>query len=124
MARIWALIATFVLINALDYATTLYALSTGRYVELNSLVAGLLARPLGPLIWLALKYIPLLPLAYMASWRSSRYELAARVARLNALCVLIALNLVGFYVVFINNIPQLLGIRLPSFLRDPSGRIL
>jgi hypothetical protein len=109
----FALLGLLTLFSAVDFTTTLYALSTGRYAELNSLVAALLARPLGPLIWLALKYIPLLPLAYMASWRSSRYELAARIARLNALCVLIALNLVGFYVVFVNNLPQLLGITRP-----------
>jgi hypothetical protein len=109
MAKAWALVCALVLINALDFATTLFALSTGRFYELNRLVAELLARPLGPLIWLVLKYMPLLPLAYMASWRSSRYPLAARIARLNALCVLIALNLVGFYVVFVNNVPQLLA---------------
>lgn len=106
------LLMGLICLNFLDVYTTVIALGTSSlFRELNPIAAPLLELwPQGFLLALALKYLPILPLAYICFARDDQnsHPVAIRVVKLSGLCALVAANALMFYVVFINNIPMLL----------------
>ena len=96
------LLVPFLLLNILDVATTLVAMQSPAFRELNPLAATLFGLSVGGFAAaVALKCSPALVLGYIAFVRDSgdRHPIAIRVAKLSAVVVLVAGNAFYVYVV-------------------------
>lgn len=103
------LIAVFVLLNLADVVSTLIALArTPAFLELNPIASGLFQQHFaGFMVALVLKYLPLVPILYVASMHDSDTKPAqVRSLKLGVLAVLAAANI--YYVaIVINNFSNL-----------------
>lgn len=100
--RLTILLVVFVALNGLDVMTTLVAINAGpAFMELNPIASGLFRLSfLGFVAALALKYAPLLPLAY-ATFLSDpgKRPIAFRVVKVSVLVALVAADIFYFAVV-------------------------
>jgi len=91
--RLLVLLSVFITLNFFDALTTLVAINLGpSFVELNPIASGLFRLDFfGFLAALGLKYIPMVPLAYVTFLRpSQKHPLALRVVKVSAFVALVA----------------------------------
>jgi len=91
--RLLVLLALFITLNFFDALTTLVAINLGpSFVELNPIASGLFRLDfLGFVAALGLKYIPMVPLAYVTFLSpSEKHPLALRVVKVSAFVALVA----------------------------------
>jgi len=91
--RLLVLLALFITLNFFDALTTLVAINLGpSFVELNPIASGLFRLDfLGFVAALGLKYIPMVPLAYVTFLSpSQKHPLALRVVKVSAFVALVA----------------------------------
>jgi len=91
--RLLVLLSLFITLNFFDALTTLVAINLGpSFVELNPIASGLFRLDfLGFVAALGLKYIPMVPLAYVTFLRPSQnHPLALRVVKVSAFVALVA----------------------------------
>ncbi len=101
-SRLAILLSVFITLNALDVFTTLMALRAGpSFVELNPIASGLFGLSFGGfLAALALKYVPLIPLAYATYVKESvNRPVAFRIVKVSALIALAAADIFYLFVV-------------------------
>lgn len=101
--RLVILLSIFITLNCLDALTTLVAISTSRIVELNPIASGLfhLSFP-GFMAALALKYMPIIPLAYATYARENASRpLAIRIVKVSAFVALVAADI--FYLAVVGS---------------------
>ncbi len=101
-SRLAILLSVFITLNALDVFTTLIALRAGpSFVELNPIASGLFGLSFGGfLAALALKYVPLIPLAYATYVKESvNRPVAFRIVKVSALIALAAADIFYLFVV-------------------------
>jgi len=102
--RLLVLLSLFIALNFFDALTTLVAISLGpSFVELNPIASGLFRLDFpGFLAALGLKYVPLVPLAYVTFLRQSeKHGLALRVVKISALVALVAADV--FYLAVVGS---------------------
>jgi len=112
---IWLLLAAFVVLGFLDALTTLIAYSHEGFVELNSFAAAFFKLGLrGFLLGVVTKFLPVFPLTYMAALRPSGGPADVQVGllKLAAFVVLIVGDINLSWIVLVNNIPHLIGVKL------------
>jgi len=98
-SRLLILLSVFIVLNFFDALTTLLAIHAGpSFVELNPIASGLFRMDLpGFTAALALKYIPLIPLAYAVFLPSeTKRVVALRIVKVSAFIALVAANI--FYI--------------------------
>ena len=91
--RLLVLLALFITLNFFDALTTLVAINLGpSFVELNPIASGLFRLDFfGFVAALGLKYIPMVPLAYVTFLQPShKHPLALRVVKVSAFVALVA----------------------------------
>jgi len=91
--RLLVLLALFITLNFFDALTTLVAINLGpSFVELNPIASGLFRLDFfGFVAALGLKYIPMVPLAYVTFLQPShKHLLALRVVKVSAFVALVA----------------------------------
>jgi Domain of unknown function (DUF5658) len=105
--RLVVLLTVFIVLNFFDALTTLVALQAGpTFVEHNPIAAGLFRLDFsGFLVALALKYLPILPLAY-ATFIGPKEDggLAIRIVKVSTLVALVAADLFYLFVVGSNSL--------------------
>ena len=102
--RLMVLLSVFIALNFFDAVTTLLALNAGpTFVELNPIASGLFHKDFGGFVAaLALKYMPMIPLAYATFVPDSGvHPLAIRVVKVSALVALAAADI--FYVAVVGS---------------------
>ena len=107
------LFAIFVILNLLDVLTTAIAMRLPTFVELNPLTHQLFATgAVGFIAALIMKGLPTLTLGYMVfvSDPRERYPVQIRIIKVGALVALLGADLLYFYIVGLNNLPQLLRV--------------
>ena len=103
-SRLLVLLSLFIALNFFDAVTTLVAINLGpSFVELNPIASGLFRLDfLGFVAALGLKYVPLVPLAYVTFLRQSeKHGLALRVVKISALVALVAADV--FYLAVVGS---------------------
>ncbi len=112
---LWPLFVGFICLNFLDAYSTVLAIKAGPVFQERNPVAALLfdMRFRGFLLAMVLKYLPALPLFYLVfvSDRDNRHPYEIRLVKFAALAALISADIFLLYVVAINNIPSLVGMR-------------
>ena len=104
--RLVILLATLITLSFFDILTTLVALRLGPpFVELNPIASGLFRLDFpGFVTALALKYLPIIPLAYATALKSEgRREVVLRVVKVSALIALVAADIIYLAVVVANS---------------------
>jgi hypothetical protein len=110
---LWPLLAVYIVLNFSDALTTLIAWATGPgFVEYNPL--GSLMFDLGPagfMLAYALKFVTIVPLFFMAWYRSKpgADDFQVRLLKFAAFVVLVAADIGLGAIVVGNNLPLLLG---------------
>jgi hypothetical protein len=107
------LFAAYLCLNFLDVYSTLLALKTSLFQEMNPIASTLFSLHFyGFLLALTLKYLPAIPLFYTAFVKDpyNRHPFELRLVRFVALVSLISADLYLTYVVAVNNIPTLLSV--------------
>ena len=101
--RLLVLLCVFIVLNFLDALTTLVAISTGRIIELNPIASSLFHLDFpGFMAALALKYLPVIPLAYATFvGENVSHPLAFRIVKVSAFVALAAANI--FYLVVVGS---------------------
>ena len=106
------LFVAYLCLDFLDVYSTLLALSTGLFGELNPIASTLFSLHFGGfLIAVAFKYLPAIPLFYLVFARDKygRHPFEIRLVRFCAVVALIAADALLGYMVAWNNIPTLLS---------------
>jgi len=104
--RLLVLLALFITLNFFDALTTLVAINLGpSFVELNPIASGLFRLDFfGFVAALGLKYIPMVPLAYVTFLQPShKHPLALRVVKVSAFVALVAADVFLLTVVCSNS---------------------
>jgi Domain of unknown function (DUF5658) len=101
--RLLVLLSVFIALNFLDASTTLLALSSGRFVELNPIASGLFQLDFrGFVLALVLKYSPVVPLAYATFvGADGKRPIPIRVVKVSALIALAAADI--FYLAVVGS---------------------
>ena len=105
--RLLILLSAFIALNFFDALTTLVAISLGpNFVELNPIASGLFRLDFpGFMAALGLKYIPMIPLAYVTFLPSNQnHALAIRVVKVSAFVALVAADVFYLAVVGSNSL--------------------
>ena len=100
--RLMILFSVFITLNALDVFTTLLAIRAGpSFMELNTIASGLFDLSFaGFVAALALKYVPLVPLAYATYLKEdSEKPIGFRIVKVSALIALTAADIFYIFVV-------------------------
>jgi hypothetical protein len=109
---LWPLYVGFLCLNFMDLYSTLVAMKVADvFREMNPIASALFSHQFeGFLLAVAFKYLPAIPLFYVvfAKDASSRHPLEIRVVKFIGLVTLISADMILFYIVAINNFPQLL----------------
>lgn len=109
---LWPLYVAFLSLNFLDLYSTLAAMKvTGAFRELNPIASSLFAMQFyGFILALTFKYLPAIPLFYAVFAKDplSRHPMEIRLVKFIGLVSLISADMILFYIVAINNFPQLL----------------
>jgi len=109
---LWPLFGTFVLLAFLDVTTTLFAFTSGSFVELNPYAAKLFSlKFLGFVFAYFVKYVPGIPLFYIVTLKRDhgKHDFEVRLLKFTALVVLIGADTFLGYLVFANNLPALIS---------------
>lgn len=110
---LWPLLALFVLLGFSDTLTTLLAAAFGPgFVEFNPIASRFFQLGFaGFMLAYLLKFVPVVPLAYMAGVRrrDPRYDFQVRLLKFTAFVVLVAADIGLGAIVLGNNLPLLLG---------------
>ena len=110
---LWPLLALFVLLGFSDTLTTLLAAAFGPgFVEFNPIASRFFQLGFaGFMLAYLLKFVPVVPLAYMAGVRrrDPRYDFQVRLLKFAAFVVLVAADIGLGAIVLGNNLPLLLG---------------
>ena len=96
------LLAPYIVLNFLDVATTLVAMESPAFRELNPLASSLFGFGfVGFILALLLKYSPTFALIYISfsKDKGNKHPVAIRVSKLSALAVLVAGNILYVYIV-------------------------
>ena len=104
------LFVAYLCLDFLDVYSTLLALSTGLFGELNPIASALFSLHFGGfLIAVTFKYLPAIPLFYLVFARDKydRHPFQIRLVRFSAVVALIAADGLLGYIVAWNNIPTL-----------------
>ena len=104
------LFVAYICLNFLDVYSTLLALNTGLFGELNPIASALFSLHFGGfLIAVTFKYLPAIPLFYLVFARDKydRHPFQIRLVRFSAVVALIAADGLLGYIVAWNNIPTL-----------------
>jgi hypothetical protein len=112
---VWPLLVGFICLNFLDVYTTTLGLTFGQaFHEQNPLASILFDRQFqGYLIAIAFKYLPLIPLFYLAFVRdrTGEHAMQIRMLKFSAVIALAGADIYLFYVVGIHNLQSLLSLR-------------
>ncbi len=106
------LFAAYLCLDFLDVYSTLLALNTGLFGELNPIASALFSLHFGGfLMAIAFKYLPAIPLFYLVFARDThdRHPFEIRLVRFCAVVALIAADGLLVYIVAWNNIPTLVA---------------
>ena len=106
------LFIAYLCLDFLDVYSTLLALSTGLFGELNPIASTLFSLHFGGfLLAVTFKYLPAIPLFYLVFARDKydRHPFQIRLVRFSAIVALIAADGLLGYVVAWNNIPTLIS---------------
>src|SRR6266850_3282026 len=104
------LFVAYLCLDFLDVYSTLLALSTGQFGELNPIASTLFSLHFGGfLVSMTFKYLPAIPLFYLVFARDKygRHPFEIRLVRFAALVTLVAGDALLSYIVAWNNIPTL-----------------
>src|SRR5262249_4958011 len=105
--RLLILLSVFIALNFFDALTTLVALNASpRFLELNPIASGLFHLDFtGFVVALTLKYIPMVPLAYVTFLPSgTNRALALRIVKVSAFVALVAADIFYSFVVGSNTV--------------------
>jgi hypothetical protein len=106
------LFVAYLCLDFLDVYSTLLALNTGQFGELNPIASTLFSLHFGGfLVAMLFKYLPAIPLFYLVFARDkhNRHPFEIRLVRFCAVVTLIAADSLLSYVVAWNNIPTLIA---------------
>jgi hypothetical protein len=110
----WPLLVGFVCLNFLDVYTTTLGLTFGSaFHEQNPLASILFDKQFqGYLLAIIFKYLPLIPLFYLAfiTDKSGKHAIQIRMLKLSAVIALAGADIYLFYVVGIHNMQSLLSL--------------
>ena len=110
---LWPLLAVFILLGFSDILTTLLAAAFGAgFVEFNPIGSRLFQLGFtGFMLAYLLKFVPVVPLAYMVGLKRNdpRYDFQVRLLKFTAFVVLVAADIGLGAIVLGNNLPLLLG---------------
>ena len=100
------LLAVLITLNFFDALTTLLAIRAGpTFVELNPIASGLFHLDfIGFMVALALKYMPIIPLAYATFLPDRKDGTSLRVVKISALVALAAADIFYIFVVSSNSV--------------------